>query len=68
MTLGIKCPQCGKAATVNLKSSGAANDNPDAITFEAPPGFRKVQVGWNSETLVLFCEDCGVAAKIVSRR
>lgn len=58
----IKCPKCKRRATTAPVDSKAANDDETHLSFVAPEGFRKIQVGWSSSELQLFCVICGVAA------
>lgn len=62
MLLAIKCSRCGKTATMKLDSVDGRGDF-DLVALEAPEGFRKVQLGWNSMEVCLFCVDCSVAAE-----
>lgn len=58
----IRCPKCHKRASTAIVNSKAANDDETHLSFIAPEGFRKVQVGWSAPELQLFCTTCGVAA------
>jgi hypothetical protein len=57
----IECPQCHKRASFGAACGAAANDDETHIAFVPPDGFRKVQLGWRSSEVQLFCVDCGVA-------
>lgn len=60
----IVCPTCGKHGEVDLTSTGSHdNDDCDVSTMLAPEGFRKVQFGWSSGKLHLFCTSCGTASE-----
>ena len=56
----IKCPKCGATGIWLLDLAASVNDNEDFTCFEAPEGFRKVQLGWNGSGIYLVCVKCGV--------
>jgi len=46
--------------TWDLESSASVNDNENFNRFEAPEGFRQVQLGWNAKGIYMVCMKCGV--------
>jgi hypothetical protein len=58
----VKCPVCGRRGYFDRSSEFHSNDNDSIVDLVAPRGFRKVQIGWNSEVAYLFCKKCSVPA------
>jgi len=59
----LACPRCGLHAAFDPAPVTHANDDEDIVALKAPSGFGKVQCGWNSVAVMLFCVGCGVAAR-----
>lgn len=62
-SITIGCPECGRQGRLSL-GSVVNIDEVDPLTIEAPEGFRKIQLGWKSEEIHLFCVSCGEPAVI----
>ena len=60
--IDIECPKCGRSGHLKSPSGKNANDDEDVGTMTSPEGFRKIQIGWNSSAVYLFCTDCSLAA------
>ncbi len=60
----IECPECGATAVVGSMNEGAANDDESLRDWEAPEGFRKVQLGPSFDRLYLYCATCGIPARV----
>ena len=60
--LSIVCPRCRKRSVLSSGGGSAANDDEHHVAFVAPEGFRKVQLGWRSDAISLYCVDCAVPA------
>lgn len=58
----VRCPSCGEIGALETEAGIAANDDERHTSLRAPEGFRKVQVGWNSDKINLYCVKCGIAA------
>ena len=56
----IFCPRCRREASMSIPVE--AMEVEQMAAMPAPEGFRKVQVGAFSDSVELFCIDCGVPA------
>ncbi|MBB3587122.1 hypothetical protein FHY04_001981 [Sphingomonas sp. BK481] len=60
----IICPKCRRLGEIESDQAGSlSNDNEEMVSWRPPEGFRKVQLGWNADSIRLFCVDCGVASQ-----